>query len=50
MTQKQQISDLKHNQLPHQKKKKKVIQRTITQPKHFNTLLQVIKSTIIKIS
>ena len=45
MTQKQQISDLKHNQLPQKKKKKKkVIQRTITQPKHFNTLLQVIKS------
>ena len=43
MTQKQQISNLKQNQLP-QKKKKKVTQRTITQPKHFNTLPQMIKS------
>ena len=46
MTQKQQISDLKHNKLPQKKKKKKkkVTQRTITQPKHFNTLPQMIKS------
>ena len=45
MTQKQQISNLKQNQLPQKKKKKKkVTQRTITQPKHFNTLPQMIKS------
>ena len=44
MAQKQQILDLKQNQLPPKKKKKKVIQRTITQPKFFNTLLQVNKS------
>ena len=43
MTQKQQISYLKHNQLP-PKKKKKSDPKDQTQPKHFNTLLQVIKS------